>query len=167
MELWEGDSSSRVCRLFCLQGKSHVPITHDALDINVQGIPLALALPPPPDIGPHWTRPPWPLDMELHCTRTPLTAAPGHRTSLYKDPWPPLLVTSGGQDWRPVQTCSPRPPNQYWNLVAKTGDLSNLFTWGSPTSAASWWLLKDVRSAQVSGSHPTGILFCFQFFWVQ
>ena len=60
---------------------AHVTITHDALDLTVQGPPApALAL---PSLGPP-------------CTDTPPQRLASH----------PLLVTSGGQDWRPVQTCS-------------------------------------------------------------
>ena len=31
----------------------------------------------------------------------------------------PLLVTFGGQDWRPVQTCSLEDPHRCWHLVAE------------------------------------------------
>ena len=74
-------------------GKSHVNITHDALDLTVQGILLVLVLPP-------WTWDldrtgrPCPLDIGLHRIRTSLTPAPAPNLA-----WPPLLVTSGGQDW--------------------------------------------------------------------
>ena len=37
-------------------------------------------------------------------------------------PWPgPLLVTSGGHHWIPVQSCSFEDPHRYWNLVAEAG----------------------------------------------
>ena len=57
-----------------IQGKSHVTITHDALDLTVQ-----LPTPPPP---------------------------------LYKVQSLGLPCT-GGQDWRPVQTCSLKGPPTY------------------------------------------------------
>ena len=63
-------------------------------------------------------------------------------TSRY-GPQSPLVMTSGSQDWRPVQTCSllgPPPP---------------------PTGADILWLLKHVRSAQVGSMHPIGKLSCF------
>ena len=52
--------------------------------------------PPPPDIG-------------THCTVTPTPTAPP-------------AVTCGGQDWRPVQTCSPEdppPPPIYFAIEAQ------------------------------------------------
>ena len=64
----------------CPLWESHVTITHDALDLTVQGVP-----PPPPrrpkPCPPYMDPQPWPL--------------------LYRAP---LLVTPGGQDLRPVQT---------------------------------------------------------------
>ena len=52
-----------------------------------------------------------------------------HWTSLYRPPfpqpppgygkWEPLLVTSGGKHWRPLQTYSLEHPHQYWHLVAE------------------------------------------------
>ena len=62
--------------------------THNALDLNVHEITPD---PTPPGMGPH-------------CTGTP---APPHGTSQPR----PLLVTSGGQDCRHVQTCSRRDPH--------------------------------------------------------
>ena len=58
-----------------------------------------------------------------------------HLTSLYRDPPPDVgthcagtpVVTSGGQDWRPVQTYSLEGPH----------------------STDIWWLLKQVLSAKV------------------
>ena len=51
----------------------------------------------------------------LHC----IAPIPGPHPSRHGiwDP-PPLLVRSGGQHWRHVQTCSLENPNQYWHLVA-------------------------------------------------
>ena len=51
------------------------------------------------------------------------------------------LVTSGGHQWKPDQTCSFQDP-----LVPP-----------SPDGADIWWLLKYIRSAQVGGMHPTGM----------
>ena len=64
----------------------HVTITHDALALTVQGPPS------PQDMGPHCTRTPPPrgpfMDMGPHCTG------------------PHRLVTFGGKNLIPVQTCS-------------------------------------------------------------
>ena len=68
-KLQEDNVFSCVFLSFCQGGGSHVTITHDALDLNVQPI----ALPPP------------------------------HRALALLLP---LLLTSGGQDWVLVQTCS-------------------------------------------------------------
>ena len=57
---------------------------------------------------------------------------PGHGTSLHRDP-SPLLVTSDGHHWRPVQTSSLQDPL---------------------TSTDIWWLLKQVRLAHAGGTHP-------------
>ena len=59
--------------------ESHVTITHDEFNLIAQGPPLSghgTLGPPAPGLG-H-------LDMKH---------------------WDPLALTSGGQDWRPVQTC--------------------------------------------------------------
>ena len=137
---------SRVCLSGDQQGiyrGSNVTITHNALDLTVQrlypsrpqslgcwtslyrdangptphckGMVLPWYCPSPPCIGPH-------------CTRTQ-ASPPGHVrtcstwTSLYRNP---LLVTSGGQDWKPVQTCSPE----------------------DPPDADFWWLMKHAYSRQ-------------------
>ena len=50
---------SQLCVCLPTGGESHVRITHDALDLTVQGV--ALALPPPPEMTPG-TSQPWPLD---------------------------------------------------------------------------------------------------------
>ena len=42
-----------------------------------------------------------------------------HETLLYRDPLPPL-VTSGGKDWKPVQTCSLEETHPQ-NLVLTSG----------------------------------------------
>ena len=65
-----------------------------------------------------------------------------HATTTH-DPPPPLaqatslLVTSGAQDWRPVQTCSLEDPLQCWHLVA------------------GHWSTDGERAG---GIHPTGML---------
>ena len=92
-----------------------------------------------------WSRrgwgPMWPLPLPL---QEPSSA---HGTSLYRTPQyqsqshPFLVVTSGGQDWRPVQACLLEDP--------------------PPTSADIWWLLKSVWSAQAGGTHPIGMLSCY------
>ena len=78
-----------VCQSFCSWGRSHVTITYDALDLTIQ-TPLPTQT--------------WDLTVQgLH----------GHGIPLYRNPslttWPALLVTSGSQDWGPVQTCSLGP----------------------------------------------------------
>ena len=93
-------------------GGPHVPITNDALNYNIRG-PL---LHPPPRhgtllYGDHYSSP---LDMVPHCMGTPLP----QQLPLDMGPhvWGPLalLVKSGSQDWRPVQTCSLEdPPTPY------------------------------------------------------
>ena len=46
----------------------------------------------------------------------------GHGTALYRDPPAhPELMTSGGQDWRSVQTCSSEDSYWCWHLVATEG----------------------------------------------
>ena len=50
------------------------------------------------------------------------------------------VVTSGDQDWKPVQTCSFVDP---------------------ATGASIWWLLRHVRMVGiVGGMHPTRMLSC-------
>ena len=71
-----------------------------------------------------------------------------------------LLVTSGGQDWRFVQTCSLEDPHSsdiwWWRLET----CSNFFTWGPPPLIADiWWLLeKHIWFLQAGGTRPTGML---------
>ena len=77
--VWECNVFSHICLSVCSRGKGfHVTITHDALDLNIQG---------PPSPAP-------PL-----CTGTFFAPAPAL-----------LLVTSGGEDQRPIQTCSLEDP---------------------------------------------------------
>ena len=56
--------------------------------------------------------------------------SPGHET------WYPLLVTSGGDHWRPIQTCSLED---------------------DPTTTDICWLLKYVQW-QAVGTHSVGML---------
>ena len=52
---------------------------------------------------------------------------------------PPQLVTSGGQDWRSIQTCSLKDPPLIGPEI--------------------WWLLKTYMwSAQAGTTYPTGLL---------
>ena len=69
---------------------SYVTITHGALNLTPQD-----PLPPP-----HPT-PTWELTAQGLPGSSPGLALSRHGTSLYMDP---LLVTSGGHHWRPVQT---------------------------------------------------------------
>ena len=83
----------------------------------------------------HWTSP----------CREPLTPAsppPRHGTSLHKallvsmdlEPvqGPPIVLTSGGQEWRPVQTCSleiPLPPTVLKHIrLANVEDVEDIKT---------------------------------------
>ena len=80
-----------------------------------------------------------------------------HWTSPYRDPLSLyrtlLLVTSCGQDWRPVQTCSlddPHPASLPPSLEsgAKTVDLSKLVHLRNPVVLTpSGWLLKHIQWA--------------------
>ena len=77
---------------FCHQRGSHVMITQDALDLTIKGNPAPSPLLPLP--------------------------SPRHGTALYRDLLCPysLPVTSGGQDWRPVQTCQLEDTPPQWLL---------------------------------------------------
>ena len=123
-----------VCQLFSPQGGGfHVTIKHDALYHTVQS--PSTPCPLPQNMEPHCTGPP--TDMRPHCTAPP---APNlspisldmepHCTGIASDIW-----------WPRLETCS------------------NLFN-SLSTSADIWWLLKQVPSAQASGTHPTGVLSC-------
>ena len=104
MRLCEGNVFSHVCPSVSHsvhRRVSHVTITHVALDLTIQEPPPQLysILPPitPSVQGPHLYRIPL-------CTRPQF-------------PLPPLM-TFGGQDWRPVHTCSLEDSHQCWHLVA-------------------------------------------------
>ena len=117
--------------MFSLRRGTHVTITHDVLDLIVQGHPQPQPCQP---IG-HWTSlyrasspaaapHPWPppLDIGHQCTRTS----------------PPLLVTSGGRPLRPIQTCSLENPTPI--ILTSVGYL-NMYDW------------------QAGATHPTGTPF--------
>ena len=79
-----------------------------------------------PSVCSQWSRCahcPWCIGP--HCTGIPwaLASLPSwHGTSLYREP--PLVVTSGVQDWRPVQTCSLESPfisSDIWRLQLGSG----------------------------------------------
>ena len=96
----------------------------------------------------------WSLPM-MYCTSP--NRDPGHGTSMYIDPPPypgtirhgtslyrdTMLVISGGQDWRPVQTCSLQelPPP----VVLTSGSYWSTYDW------------------HAGGAHPTGMLSCYTF----
>ena len=68
-----------------------------------------------------------------------------HWTSAYRVPLLPLGLTSGGQDWKPVQTCSleeppPPPTNFYWHLVTT-----------------------ETRTSQAGSTHSTGMFSCCMY----
>ena len=117
-------------------------ITHDAFDLTVQD-PMALAplqsslVLAPPVMGTPWLWPP--PDMEhldplaqAPCLSRPGTWGPSQPQLLPPDighglpGHSPLLVTSGGHHWRPVQTCSLE------------------FTVRMPHCTDIWWSLKHV-----------------------
>ena len=75
----------------------HVTITHDALDFTVKR-PFPLL---PPDMGPHLTGPP--------STSALAKVSPTSDSNLLKldlTVQGPRVMTFGGEDWIPLQTCS-------------------------------------------------------------
>ena len=116
----------RLCFHLCLSTEemgSHVIINHDALD-TLYEVPSPspstgpTPLPPTWNLGPPhpWPQPPY-LNMGETLDHPNL---PWHGILVPLAPVTPLLVTSGGHHWRPVQTFSPEDPHQYWHLVATT-----------------------------------------------
>ena len=125
------------------RGVPHVMITHDALDLppgpiypwaSNMGSPSQLQ-PTPLDIR-HWTPQPWHLGAitgdlfkRVHLRTVRIVQSwpcpHGHQTRI---PWHrPLLVTTGGDYWRPVWTCSlDNPPvltSHGWSMYGcKTGN---------------------------------------------
>ena len=65
----------------------------------------------------------YPWCIGPHCTGLPLCTQPQLCPHPVQGPGPlPLLVTSGGQDWIPIQTCAledltVQVPSQWWHLV--------------------------------------------------
>ena len=96
--------------------------------------PSRALIPPPLDIGPHWTG-------ILPLLVLSLVAKTGYLFKLVHQRTSPLLVTSGGQAWGPVQTCSLQD------------HLPVLISGGFG---------KYVQLAQACGTHPTGMLSCLQ-----
>ena len=87
--LWEGNVFSHVSVILSVHRGGGFPCDH---------YPWCL--------GPHYTGSPWPWPWLKYTFSAPLDIRPG--TSC---PSPtPLLLTSGGHHWRPVQTCSPEIP---------------------------------------------------------
>ena len=113
------------------KGGPHVYITHDALDLILQSPALS---PPPPPSPPDSPSPPPP----------PQALPPSDMGLPWFKPPHPLLVKSGGRNWRPVQTCSL--------------DLTVL----SPTPICNdiWWPLKHVQLASEQYTFYRG---CFLF----
>ena len=116
---------SCVCPSFYPQGRgrgSHVTITNDGLDLTVQGPPGPT--PAPLDIRPGIPSP---------ATRTSDTPSPGHQT------WDtPLLVTSGGDHWRPGRYIS------YWNafLLHQIMQVVVLLLTMRRSNCRHWWRAK-------------------------
>ena len=78
--------------------------------------------------------------------RDPRSPAPLDRGPVWGRSAPPL-VTSGDQDWRPVQTC---PPKDHSLLLVTSGGqdwrpVQTSLLEGPPTSADIWWLLKHLQ----------------------
>ena len=92
----------------CPEG-SHVTITHDAWDLTVQRPPSCSNL----------------FNFDL-TVQEPPTLCPVYRV--------PLVVTSIGQDWRPVQTCSLEGP-----LVLTSGGNWSTYTRSASGRYASYW----------------------------
>ena len=99
MKLWESNAFNYVC--LSTRGRCHVTITHNAWDLPVG---------PPPPTPPHGH------GSSLYRDRP----SPGNITLLYTPP----PVTSGGQHWKPVQTCLLEGPPLY-----SQGSHSDWKTW--------------------------------------
>ena len=112
--------------------RSHVTITHDPLDLTVQGPSSALNMgpwdphaPAPLDMGPQDPSPPGP---------GPSLAPPSDMGP--QDPFSPcqafLLATSDGHHWKLVQICSlqepPPPPVLRYIMVKHTVGASMQYT---------------------------------------
>ena len=108
-------------------------ITHDALRLIVQSPSLpALSL----KHGTSLYRSPYRHETSL-CSAPPTS----NLSSISLDMEPHCTGTASDIWWPRLETCS------------------NLFNPHS-TTADIWWLLKQVQSAQASGTHPTGVVFC-------
>ena len=131
------------CQSFCLQWGPML-----LLPMMNWNPPYTESLPqvPPLDMGCHNTGNPgprpwtWNFTVQWPSDPTPASDIYWSRLKIYGNlfTWEPaLLVTSGGQDWKLVQTCSrgDTPSNLCWHLVA-------------PESCAA-------------GEHSTGMLSCF------
>ena len=85
---------------------------------------------------------PWTSDLGtyLHIRPGDLCATPWHQTW---DLPPPLLLTSGGHHWRPVQTCSLEDLPLPQPVLKSSGGHRNMYSW------------------QMGGTHPIGMLSCY------
>ena len=90
--VWEGNVFRRVCLSF-FPWEGDFPYDHYPWCIGLHHPGMATSPPPGP-------RP------VILCTGTPARVPC------------PLLMASGGQDWRPAQTCLLEDPHQCWHLVA-------------------------------------------------
>ena len=88
---------------------------------------------------------------------------PPHMGSLYRtpqsqsQPHSSLVVTSGGQDWRPVQAClleDPPPTNQCWYLVAIKARMV-----GASGRNASYWDAFLLFTAAIGKKHTSYIVY--------
>ena len=98
-------SAMCVCHTVCPQSGSHLTITHDTLDLTVQGHPY----PSPSSLSPQPSTSPQTSDLRFPC------------------PWPwscTLLLTSGVQHCRAIQTFSLE------DLLAATSGSDNRSTYG-------------------------------------
>ena len=90
-----------------------------------------------------------PCDYYPWCIGPHHTGTPPHHTGI---PWPKpctLLVTSGDQDWRPVQTCLHTEPPHPLAVTSGGQDqrLVQTCSLEDPINADIWWFLWHVRWA--------------------
>ena len=112
---------------FChsVQGVPHVTVGHDALDFTLQGPPTS------PDMG-------------LGTLSGPVPPVMGH-------PVHPLLVTCGGNHWKPVQTSlldlTVHPPTTHTLVLTSSGHHQSMYGW------------------QADSTYPTEMLSCYMYFY--
>ena len=83
------------------------------------------------------------VQLGPHCRETPLTPVPSVQRPLAQTQ-PFLLMTSGGQDWIPVQTCSLERTPWCWHLVASKACTG-------PTGMLSCFIYFDGQMHELAG----------------